>query len=290
MNKLKSIFVMPFMATDMLIGLFGLYQLIMSGPSLAYLGVVLATLPFGLFVLVVTMISPRARTSNRLPLISALILAGLACSTAGFVIGGFASPAPLGLALFGATGFMLYNYWYSSFDRTDSVQLQLDAPLPNFLLHDINGDNFPSTHLLGKPTVLLFFRGNWCPLCMAQIQEIADGYKALADRGAQVALISPQPHENTIDLASRFDVPFVFLTDPGNEAAKILDISLDDGIPLGISGYDPDTVMPTVIITSANGRIIFLDQTDNYRVRPEPGTFIEALDAATGPSSLAGAS
>ena len=125
---------------------------------------------------------------------------------------------------------------------------------------------------------------------MAQIREIADGYKALADRGAQVALVSPQSHENTVELASRFDVPFVFLTDPGNKAARKLDIAMDDGVPLGITGYDPETVMPTVIITSANGRIIFLDQTDNYRVRPEPGTFIEALDAASGPHEVAEAS
>ena len=81
-------------------------------------------------------------------------------------------------------------------------------------------------------------------------------------------------------------MPFVFLTDPGNKAAGKLDIAMDDGVPLGITGYDAETVMPTVIITSANGRIIFLDQTDNYRVRPEPSTFIEVLDAASGPIGL----
>ena len=279
---------MPFMGIDAFIGLYGLYQLIAHGPSLAYIGVVMATMPFAVFVLVVTMVSPRPRTSSRLPLVTILTLGGLGCSLIGFMLGEYASPMPLVLALFGATGFMLYNYWYSSFGRTDSTQLQLDAPLPNFVLQDINGNNFPSTSLFGKPTVLLFFRGNWCPLCMAQISEIADGYKALADRGAQVALVSPQSHENTVKLASRFDVPFLFLTDPGNKAAKQLGIAMDDGIPLGITGYDSETVMPTVIITSANGRIIFLDQTDNYRVRPEPSTFIEALDAATGPKSTTG--
>ena len=42
-------------------------------------------------------------------------------------------------------------------------------------------------------------------------------------------------------------------------------------------GYDPDTVLPTVIITDASGKIIFVDLTDNYRVRPEPETFIQVL-------------
>ena len=35
--------------------------------------------------------------------------------------------------------------------------------------------------------------------------------------------------------------------------------------------------MPTVIITDAERRIIFTHQTDNYRVRPEPATFLRAL-------------
>ena len=36
--------------------------------------------------------------------------------------------------------------------------------------------------------------------------------------------------------------------------------------------------MPTVVITDANGKIIFRDLTDNYRVRPEPETFLKILD------------
>jgi len=103
MNKLKSIFVMPFMGIDAFIGLYGLYQLIAHGPSLAYIGVVMATMPFAVFVLVVTMVSPRPRTSSRLPLVTILTLGGLGCSLIGFMLGEYASPMPLVLALFGAT-------------------------------------------------------------------------------------------------------------------------------------------------------------------------------------------
>ncbi|MBW2550119.1 MAG: hypothetical protein JRE73_04995 [Deltaproteobacteria bacterium] len=44
-------------------------------------------------------------------------------------------------------------------------------------------------------------------------------------------------------------------------------------------GYDSDSVLPTVVITDPSRRIIFVDLTDNYRVRPEPSTFLAALDA-----------
>jgi hypothetical protein len=54
------------------------------------------------------------------------------------------------------------------------------------------------------------------------------------------------------------------------------------GLPFGMQllGYDSDTVMPTVIITDDEGKIIFADLTDNYRVRPEPETFMRVLSGA----------
>ena len=53
-------------------------------------------------------------------------------------------------------------------------------------------------------------------------------------------------------------------------------------MPLGMEamGYAADTVMPTVIITDAQHNIIWLDETDNYRVRPEPETFLRVIDSA----------
>jgi hypothetical protein len=38
--------------------------------------------------------------------------------------------------------------------------------------------------------------------------------------------------------------------------------------------------MPTVIVTNASGTILFTDQTDNYRVRPEPDIYISILRRA----------
>ncbi|GAB4137003.1 MAG: hypothetical protein Kow00104_20510 [Rhodothalassiaceae bacterium] len=42
-------------------------------------------------------------------------------------------------------------------------------------------------------------------------------------------------------------------------------------------GYASDTVLPTVVITGRGGTILWTHETDNYRVRPEPGTFLEIL-------------
>ena len=97
--------------------------------------------------------------------------------------------------------------------------------------------------------------------------------------GVRVALIAPQPHTKTISLAEKFGVGFDFLTDESNVAARTLGIENPKGLPMGMQmlGYDSDTVMPTVIITDASGKILWTHETDNYRVRPAPEVFLEVL-------------
>lgn len=59
-----------------------------------------------------------------------------------------------------------------------------------------------------------------------------------------------------------------------------LGILHENGLPLGfeVLGYEKDTVLPTLLITDAKGKIIYSDQTDNYRVRLEPDTFLSAVE------------
>jgi peroxiredoxin len=113
---------------------------------------------------------------------------------------------------------------------------------------------------------------------MAQIREIAGRYQEMEMMGIKVVLVSPQPDEQSQKLAGTYQVPFRFLVDKGNELARSLGIAVTNGVPIGLpGGYAPDTVLPTLVVTNAKGTIIFSDQTDNYRVRPEPDVFLSIL-------------
>jgi len=157
--------------------------------------------------------------------------------------------------------------------------IAVGAELPELELFD--GQGQPVTPTDGKYALYMFVRGAWCPLCMAQVQEIADQYRALEQRGVEVFLIARQPEANTRALAKRFDVPIRFCVDQDGQLARTLGIEHVGGTPflMDALGYDADSVLPTVLITDPNRTIIFADMTDNYRVRPEPSTFLAALDA-----------
>ena len=276
---LKSIYVMVYIMGANAIAMWSIYQLYTGGIGFGWAGVLLAWLPGALFFNYITLTQSLPRTTANLPVLSFLILSGAVLTIIGWGQNPEAGPLPLVLGITGVLGWSLYLFWYSRYAGREGTELRPGNPLPEFTLEDEEGRKVNSRQLLGNPALFLFYRGNWCPLCMAQIKEIAAQYKQLADHGVQIVLISPQPHKHTQKLAQRFEVPFIYLVDAGNKVARQLKLLAQNGLPFGMQllGYDSDTVMPTVVITDAEGKIIFADLTDNYRVRPEPETFMRVL-------------
>lgn len=278
-NSIKRVFVSVFLSVLTGITVFSGYQSAVLGLSVGWMGVFLTSAPLMLMLGRAFVMSNLARTSERLPLITGLgILGVLLAAYATFNAGGL---LVLGLALVSFVGVQVYNYWYSDLSRTASPFLQEGESLPEFTVYQPDGSPFSSKDLVGKPALILFYRGNWCPLCMAQIKEIAAQYRHMADRGIEVLLISPQPESQTQQLADKFEVPFKFLVDRNNQAAVQLQIAMVNGLPLGLEalGYEGDTVFPTAIAVDASGVIIYSDQTSNYRVRPEPEDYLSVYAA-----------
>lgn len=273
MNLLKSIFISTFPVVALLVAIYSGRILLQEGITLAYVGLFLASFPIVLFFLLI-FINKRPRTSEKLMPWTVVIVAGSLMTFWG-------EPTVYYLAILTDILWSLYVSWYSKFDnRTNNTILRVGQQLPNFQLEDDASHKISNKQFIGNPSIYLFYRGNWCPLCVAQIEEIASQYKELEKRGVNMVLISPQPHKLTAKMAKKFKVGFHFLVDKGNQVAKQLHIVSENGLPFGfqVLGYDSDTVMPTVIITDKNGKILFADLTDNYRVRPEPSTFFEILD------------
>lgn len=281
LQRLKAAYVSSYLTLVSVISAYALWQLIQGQDLIAWGGVLLAAAPMAL-VIGFLMVKPvMARTSADLPEAHIPIAIGVVLAVWASTTSDEYTWVPSLLALISYGGFLLYVYWYSRYGRVKSQALEVGKSLPPFTLTDIDNQQVSSAELIQKPSVILFYRGNWCPLCMAQIKEIASQYQELETLGAEVILVSPQPHKNTRSLARKFDVNFRFMTDENNEAARALNIASDFGIPTGLEamGYDTEAPMPTVIITDATGKVVWTHETDNYRVRPEPETFLNVLKA-----------
>jgi len=275
----------------------GVYPVVALGLfALAFAGVespiwligfsLLALLPFPLF-LANLFLYRTARTSENLiflfiiPSVMLLLSVIAAILTSASLV---SVQLPITSMLIALIGNLLYVFWYSRFGREDNLLLKVGHKLPTFSLKDTSGNNITSKEIGNQASLIMFYRGNWCPLCMAQIKEAAGQYRELEERGIKIYMVSPQSEGHTKGLAKRFDVNMNFLIDEGNKAADKLRIIAKNGLPMGLQalGYDSDTVMPTVVMTNDKGEIIFADLTDNYRVRPEPEDFLKVFDAQPG--------
>jgi peroxiredoxin len=282
MAFLRSLFVSTYLAYLLVASVYALAQLARgTDPLLAWLGMGLAALgPLSFFAWILMSKPPRtARHPVEYSVIGAL---GLAIAMATSWRHGEAAGAAHGWAAVAVFGWLVYLRWYSTFRQRDATGLEPGDALPDFPLRNLDGESVNSSLFRGRTHVLVFYRGNWCPFCTAQVGELAGRYRELEDAGATVVLISPQPVPKHRELARRHAVPLQFLQDAGNEAARRLGILDRWGVPLGMQllGYASDTALPTVIISDAQGRIVYSDLTDNYRIRPEPEQFLEVLGTA----------
>lgn len=279
MNLLKSIFISNYMMAIMGIAGYAGWMLYQGENQLAWCGVMLTVAPILSVITVLMTFKNVARTSAHFPILNLLGVIGVALSIWPWYTHKTSIVAPA-LASVSWIGFMLYAYWFSTFGgRQASMKLIIGAKLPNFNVKDASGATVSSAKLTDKPAILIFYRGNWCPLCMAQLKELVERYKEISALGVRVAMISPQPHSNTVELSKKYDVKFDFLTDEGNAAACALGIENRNGTPMGMQmfGYDNDTVLPTVVITDKDGKVVWTHETDNYRIRPEPSTYLDVL-------------
>lgn len=285
LSRLKAWYVTLALTAHTALAVHAAVVLLQTGFSLPWAGALLAAAALPIRVAGFFLV-PQARTARDLPLVLVVTGCGLAFALSGVRSG--LLPAAYAAAAFGSA--LLYVFWYSRFGRKPSSAIAAGAPLPDFELQDTRGHAVRSASYLGSPAVFLFYRGAWCPLCMAQIREIAAKYGELERRGVKVVLVARQSQEKTEALAARFGVRFDYLVDAGGAAARRLGIEHVGGTPAGMEvlGYEADTTLPTLLVVDAGGRIVFSDQTDNYRVRPDPQTFLALIDAAVAPRADTG--
>lgn len=254
------------------------WRLVAAPGDIAWWGVLVACAPGALFFARV-FLAPVARTAPVMWPVFAMHILGTALLAASGSVGLLPWACVL---VVGWIGSLLYQLWYSRFGRTPSRALAKGNVLPDLTMEDSSGASV-RLHDVPGSLLMIFYRGNWCPLCVAQIREVAGQYRELAARGVETVLVSSQPAGHSAELASRFDAPMRFLVDRDNRAARSLGILAVNGTPPGLQalGYENDTAMPTVVLTDREKKILFCDETDNYRVRPEPDVFLAILDAAT---------
>lgn len=159
--------------------------------------------------------------------------------------------------------------------------LRRGQPLPDFSAIDEQGNPVRSTELNGSPAVLLFVRGNWCPFCSSQVENLTGYYKDIVDRGARLILVTPKPLATTRRVAKFFEVDFDFWLDESLAVTRQLELVQSEGVPDSYEKeYGKDTVWPTALVVDAAGIIRYVRLSKNVADRPDAKELLNAIDVA----------
>ncbi len=166
-----------------------------------------------------------------------------------------------------------------------------DAPLTGL-------DRRPTTlkqQLAGKPTVLVFYRGGWCPYCNLQLSELRKLKGELKAKGFQLLAISPDRIEEIAKTLDDDKLDYALASDADARALEAFGIAyrLDDqtfgtyrdkyGIDLEArSGHDHHVLpVPSVFVIDAQGVIQFAYVNPDYRTRVPLRLVRAAMDAVS---------
>ena len=144
----------------------------------------------------------------------------------------------------------------------------------------------------GKPAVVVFYRGAWCPYCNVALRHYqANLAPELDARGIALIAVSPQKPDGSLSMAEKNDLTFTVLSDPGNQIAGALGIltaPTDDargsmhaiGVDLPALNSDGTYTLPmvTVTVVDAAGVIRWIDVAPNHARPTEVAEIISALD------------
>jgi thioredoxin-dependent peroxiredoxin len=123
-----------------------------------------------------------------------------------------------------------------------SKQLIVGDTAPDFSLPSQKGGVVTLRDLLGKNEVVLYFypKDN-TPGCTAEAKAFRDSYEVFKEMGAEVVGVSSDSVDSHLDFASRCDLPFTLLSDPGGRVRKLYGVPSTFGVLPGRVTYVIDT-------------------------------------------------
>lgn len=183
----------------------------------------------------------------------------------------------------------------------EGVGLPIGTTVPAVSVATLNETQLALTEYFANgPTMVVFYRGGWCPYCNFQLRELTQQYAEFTERNLQLVAISV----DTVDAASQtnaaFEIPFPVLSDPDLLAHNAFAVSfpLDNaeverltgfGIDLeAASGRDHHTIaVPSIFIVDRGGVVRWGHANREYRQRPSTSQLLAAYDALQLPAATA---
>ena len=170
--------------------------------------------------------------------------------------------------------------------------LPVGAKVKMFTAKDQNNKTYQLSDELKKgPVILLFYRGQWCPVCNRHLSQLQDSLQQIYNTGATVIAVSPEGQELLKKTASKTKATFTLLYDKDYVISENFDVVFkptdkeialyDDRLKADLEHAHSDSStrlpVPATFIISKKGVIVWRQFNPDYRIRASVKDIIENI-------------
>lgn len=175
----------------------------------------------------------------------------------------------------------------------DIRPILIGQSIPKITLKTPDGKAFNLNKAISeKPTLLVFYRGGWCPYCnvhLAALRKVEDDLKGF---GFQIIAISPDKPEELTKTGDKNELGYTLLSDSRAEAIKSLGLAFKVGAATNLKykayGIDLEKSsgekhrllpVPAALFLNTDGLVTYSFIAPNYKVRIDNDLIIAAAKA-----------
>lgn len=106
--------------------------------------------------------------------------------------------------------------------------MKVGDTIPNFTSKDTNGNDFDSRSIIGKRAVVIYFYPkDETRVCTEQACSFRDNYDEFKELGADVIGISADSVASHVKFKSKYNLPFILLSDSDKKIRKLFGVGND---------------------------------------------------------------
>jgi peroxiredoxin len=249
----------------------------MSIASVTTIGLIIVLAGFFSYLMLLFVIH---RFTYRTWIFDVIIGLGIAAALIGWIFGGNAAvtliTVILGVAWFPVTRHEL------KLTGSKHLKLRVGDRLPSLSLLTTDGRQVTEQDLIASaPTLLVLYRGWWCPSSKSQLDEIAHEHEGLRQAGLTIFAASVDEPSEAAPIQQHVGDKITILCNVPESLLDEIGARDQRGAPwydrILFGAKQQDIAMPSALVINASGKIVFVYRSTRVDDRARPADIIASL-------------
>lgn len=180
---------------------------------------------------------------------------------------------------------MLFSQSEIATDPTAISPLLIGEKIPNITLSDVSSKKINLLELAAqKPSVIVFYRGGWCPYCNLHLSELQTIEPDIIKAGYQIIAISPDSPESLHASISKNKLNYLLLSDNHSEASRGFGLAFQaperyaEMLSKASAEQNKNVLpVPAVFVINPDGEILFEHINPDYKKRLKGSLLLAVL-------------